>query len=186
LKKLQENAHKYCIPIAKHTTQRTKAMDKEITMDTDLEEELTEEEREEELRNRELMIRESIAFMQTVTQVYGEAKGEEMWDTIVSTLDPSVKRQILMTMLKGNYATGIQLRGFYGQPKKVLAIKMVREVTGLGLKEAKDIVGQAYGFSGQRPMAWPAVTTGTPVNVPVNSRDRLEAIKKLESVGCFI
>jgi len=163
-------------------------MDKEITMDTDLEEELTEEEREEELRNRELMIRESIAFMQTVTQVYGEAKGEEMWDTIVSTLDPSVKRQILMTMLKGNYATGIQLRGFYGQPKKVLAIKMVREVTGLGLKEAKDIVDQAYGFSRQYDDSkpWPAVTTGTPVNVPVNSRDRLEAIKKLESVGCFI
>lgn len=160
-------------------------------MNTDLKEDLIEEEREEEFCNRELMIRESIAFMEAITQVYGEAKGEEMWDTIVTTLAPSVKRQILMTMLKGNYATGIQLRGFYGQPNKVLAIKMVREVTKLGLKEAKDIVDRAYGFTHTQytrddSQPWPAVTTGTPVNVPVNAKNRIEAIRKLESVGCYI
>lgn len=135
---------------------------------------------------RENMIREAISFMQAVIAEYGEEKGEEMWDTIVTTLDPSVKRQILMTMLTGNFGTKIVLRGFIGQPKKVNAIKAVRSITGLGLKEAKDIVDRCYGYTHSKDFPAGSINKGTNVEIEVKSCERREAIKMLEEAGCLV
>lgn len=149
--------------------------------------ELDEEAAAEATRRRELLLREAIAFMQVIIKEYGEEKGEQMWDTIVTTLDPSVKRQILMMMLTGNYSTKIVLRGFRGEPKKVNAIKAVRAVTGLGLKEAKEITDKFYGdYNRNRDYRPYEVTKGTPVEIEVDPAARQDIIKELESVGVLI
>ena len=62
----------------------------------------------ENTKNR--LVIEAIAFMQAVIAEYGAEKGEEMWDTIVLTLDPSVKRQILMKMLTGDFVGKVVIR----------------------------------------------------------------------------
>ena len=123
------------------------------------------------------LIIESIAFMQAVIAAYGPEKGEEMWDTIVLTLDPSVKRQILMKLLTGDFVGKVVIRGYRGERRAVRAIKAVREITGLGLKEAKDLIDRAYGRDN---------TKGLPTEIPVQPSLRREAIKELEAAGCIV
>lgn len=139
-------------------------------------------------RRREVLVRESIAFMQAIIREYGESKGEEMWETIVNTLDPSIKRQILMMMLTGHYSTKIMLRGFRGEPRKVHAIKAVRAVTGLGLKEAKEIIDKVYGdySRGKAYHPYEVVTKGVPVELEVEPAARQDVIKELEAAGVLI
>lgn len=142
---------------------------------------------DDEVLRRDRFVREAIVFMQAIINEYGEEKGEEMWDTIVTTLDPSVKRQILMMMLTGTYTTKVVIRGFVGEPRKVNAIKAVRQVTGLGLKEAKEIIDKAFGnFIRDKNYRPGEITKGTPVEIDVDPNERLDAIKALESVGCLL
>jgi len=126
---------------------------------------------------RNNLIIESIAFMQAVIAAYGPEKGEEMWDTIVLTLDPSVKRQILMKMLTGDFVGKVVIRGYRGERRVVQAIKAVRNITGLGLKESKDLVDHAYGSSNQ---------CGQPTEIEVDPNKRRDAIKELEAAGCIV
>jgi ribosomal protein L7/L12 len=126
---------------------------------------------------KDRLIIEAIAFMQAVIAEYGAEKGEEMWDTIVLTLDPSVKRQILVKMLTGDFVGKVVIRGYRGERRVVHAIKAVRSITGLGLKEAKDLVDRAYG-SGNRG--------GLPTEIQVDSHKRRDAIKELEAAGCIV
>jgi len=129
------------------------------------------------LYTKEHLIVEAIAFMQAVIAEYGAEKGEEMWDTIVLTLDPSLKRQILMKMITGDFAGRIIIRGYRGECRKVPAIKAVRNITGLGLKEAKDLVDRAYG---------PGNHGGQPTEIAVGPHKRRDAIKELEAAGCIV
>jgi len=129
------------------------------------------------LYTKEHLIVEAIAFMQAVIAEYGPEKGEEMWDTIVLTLDPSLKRQILMKMITGDFAGRIIIRGYRGECRKVPAIKAVRNITGLGLKEAKDLVDRAYG---------PGNQGGQPTEIEVGPHKRRDAIKELEAAGCIV
>ena len=147
-------------------------------------EEVLEAEKE---RKRTNFIQESISFMQAIIAEYGEEKGEQMWDTIITTLDPSVKRQMLMMMLTGNLCNKIVIRGFVGEPKKVAAIKAVREVTGLLLKEAKNIIDEVYGYTQNKSFSPNQIHKGeSAVEIEVDAESRREAIKILEAAGCWI
>lgn len=149
--------------------------------------EYDEEAEAEAARRRDTLIREAISFMQVIIEEYGEEKGEQMWDTIVTTLDPSVKRQILMLLLTGNYSAKIILRGFRGQPQKVTAIKAVRVAAGLSLKEAKHIIDTAYGDIDRDKDYHPyEVTKGTPVEIEVDPAKRKGIINDLELAGILI
>lgn len=133
---------------------------------------------DEEARDR--MISEAFMFMDAIYKFYGEEKGEEMWDTIITTLDPSIKRHMLMRMFAGDYKNEITIRKVVSQGKKVHIIKKIREITGLGLKEAKDIADQVV------PSDHPAYQNLHPVTFKVDPDRRRLAVKELEELGCII
>lgn len=138
---------------------------------------------------REVFVDDAITFMQSVIAQYGEEKGEAVWDTIVTVLDASVKRQILMRMLSGSYGGKIKITGFVGMPRFVHAIKAVRDVSSptLGLREAKDLVGMAYSaMKTQLPHECGVVYKGTPVEITIANGTRSVSISTLREAGCLV
>lgn len=126
---------------------------------------------------KEILIREAIAFMQSVINYYGAEEGEKAWDSIITSLGPSIKRNILMKLLTGSVEGKVVIRGYFGEPRKVPAIKAVRSVTGLGLKEAKDIIDRAYGYQN---------TGGIPTEITIKAENRINAVRELEAAGCLV
>lgn len=85
-----------------------------------------------------------ISFMQSVSDIYGAEKGMELWSTIADTIDPDLKADVFMAMLRGNFRQDkINVRqAFQGSvSSKVALIKCIRtyDRRRLTLKEAKDI-----------------------------------------------
>ena len=79
-----------------------------------------------------------MAFMRSITDCYGTEPGLLLWDRICEILDPDIKGEIFLAMLTGEYTPGrIRISGI--TPERVSVIKCIREVTGLGLKESKDL-----------------------------------------------
>ena len=130
--------------------------------------------------SRDRMINEAFMFMDSIYKFYGEEKGEEMWDIIVTTLDPSIKRHMLMRMFAGDYKTEITIRKVVSDGKKVHIIKKIREITGLGLKEAKEIADQVV------PSDNLAYQNLQPVTFKCDPDKRRLAIRELEGLGCII
>ena len=90
------------------------------------------------------LIGASISFMQTIADIYGPEKGQELWTTIADTVDPDLKGAVFMAMLTGNYRRDrLNVRNpFVGAiQNKVALIKCIRNYDRrrLSLKEAKDI-----------------------------------------------
>lgn len=134
---------------------------------------------EEEIKEK--MIQECFMFMESIYKYYGADKGEEMWDTIVTSLDPSIKRQMLLRMFKGDYKTEITIRKVVTDSKKVHIIKKIREITGLGLKEAKDIADQVCPTHNSS-----FYDNLHPVTFKVDPDKRRVAVRELEELGCII
>ena len=134
---------------------------------------------EEEIKEK--MIQECFMFMVSIYKYYGADKGEEMWDTIVTSLDPSIKRQMLLRMFKGDYKTEITIRKVVTDSKKVHIIKKIREITGLGLKEAKDIADQVCPTHNSS-----FYDNLHPVTFKVDPDKRRVAVRELEELGCII
>ena len=93
---------------------------------------------------KEELVSGSIAFMQTVAEIYGAEKGQELWTTIADTIDPDLKGEVFMAMLTGNYKQDkVHVRNPFLGPigEKIALIKCIRNYDrrNLGLKEAKDI-----------------------------------------------
>lgn len=88
--------------------------------------------------HRTEIIQNGLAFMRSITEAYGTDEGMKLWETIADSVDPDIKAKIFFAMLTGEYINFITITG-YAQGQKVPAIKAIRTVTGLGLKEAKDI-----------------------------------------------
>ena len=85
------------------------------------------------------IIQSGMNFMRAITEVYGTDEGMKLWDTIASTLDPDIKGQIFFAMLTGEYNNIITINSHQPGANRVVMIKAIRTVTGLGLKEAKDL-----------------------------------------------
>jgi len=130
--------------------------------------------------SRDRMINEAFMFMDSIYKFYGEEKGEEMWDIIVTTLDPSIKRHMLMRMFAGDYKSEITIRKVVTTDKKVHIIKKIREITGLGLKEAKEIADQVC------PHRDYPYQNMSPVTFSVDPDRRRVAVRELEELGCII
>lgn len=93
---------------------------------------------------KEELIGSSIVFMQTVSEIYGAERGQELWTAIADTIDPDLKGEVFMAMLTGNYRQDkIHVRNPFVSviQNKVALIKCIRNYDrrNLGLKEAKDI-----------------------------------------------
>lgn len=94
---------------------------------------------------KESIIQSGINFMRNITEAYGADEGMKLWDSISSTLDPDVKGQIFFAMLTGEYNGVITISSHKFGANRVSMIKAIRVVTGLGLKEAKDLSDDLSG-----------------------------------------
>lgn len=90
-------------------------------------------------QNKEDVISNGIAFMRSITEAYGVDEGMKLWDTIANTLDADVKGKIFFAMLTGDYQGRISVADCHNSADRVGMIKAIRAVTGMGLKEAKDL-----------------------------------------------
>ena len=85
------------------------------------------------------IISNGIHFIRSITEAYGPEQGMQLWDQIASVLDPDVKGEIFFTMLTGTNLNKIELKGVSQSANAVACIKEIRNWTGFGLKEAKDV-----------------------------------------------
>lgn len=94
--------------------------------------------------DRHNLVGAGISFMQIVADIYGAEKGMELWSTIADTVDPDLKADVFMAMLKGNFRQDkiTVKQAFQGSvSSKVELIRCLRNYDRrrLSLKEAKDI-----------------------------------------------
>ena len=90
------------------------------------------------------LIFSAVDFMRVVAEELGEELSEDRIDAMFDAFDPSLKKQILMEMIKGNIGNRIRLQITDHENRQMInAIKAVRATTGFGLKETKDIVDSA-------------------------------------------
>lgn len=140
--------------------------------------------------HKDEIIASGISFMRSITEAYGAETGMELWDTISSTLDPDVKGQIFFTMLTGEYGKRITIRAVRPDTGKVALIKEIRNLTGLGLKEAKDlsdVVMPSTIYDHITGRSMPATVKGTPVTFDITKEfTRGDAVKRLRDLGCSI
>ncbi len=87
------------------------------------------------------IVSDSIKLMRTITEIYGQEKGMQLWEQIADTIDPGLKGDIFVAMLLGDYDSVVRVTGIKPGSNKVSLIKAMRvhDKRGFGLKEAKDI-----------------------------------------------
>ena len=121
--------------------------------------------------NKSYIIQTGIDFMRAITEVYDTDEGMKLWDTIASTLDPSIKGDIFFALLTGEYSSTVSITGYTGN-NKVELIKAIRSISGLGLKEAKDLSDEVFA--------------GRVVGLIVEPRLRSHAVAVLQGVKCIV
>lgn len=118
------------------------------------------------------VIQSGINFMRSITEAFGTDEGMKLWNTIADTLDPDVKGQIFFAMLTGEYNGIITLTGAMQSANRVTLIKAVRSVSGLGLKEAKDVCDGLW--------------EGKPQKLNVEPKNRNFALRELRNAGFYV
>ena len=88
----------------------------------------------------------TIEFLRAAREELGAELGEEKANAMIDAFDPALKAQVFFELLMGNigYVKIQREQGNVSTQKKIYAIKAVRRISGLGLKEAKDIVDGCY------------------------------------------
>ena len=122
--------------------------------------------------HKEDIIQSGINFMRSITEAYGTDEGMKLWDAIATTLDPDVKGQIFFALLTGEYNGIISIASFQAGSDRVWRIKSIRSVTGLGLKEAKDLSDM--------------LDVGKTIKLNINPKKRNEALAELRNAGFHI
>lgn len=115
------------------------------------------------------IVQTGIGFMRSITTAYGSDEGMKLWDTIASTLDPDIKGSIFFAMITGEYNDRITITSSQPGANRVAMIKAIRVVTGLGLKEAKDLSDIQL--------------TGKSITLTVNPKERISALRELRNAG---
>lgn len=118
------------------------------------------------------VIQSGINFMRSITEAFGTDEGMKLWDTIAETLDSDVKGQIFFAMLTGEYNGIITLTGAMQSANRITLIKAVRSVSGLGLKEAKDVCDGLW--------------EGKPQKLNVEPKNRNFALRELRNAGFYV
>lgn len=119
--------------------------------------------------HKEQIIQSGIGFMRSITDAYGTDEGMKLWDTIASALDPDIKGQIFFAMLTGEYNNIITVASRSVHSNKISVIKAIRAVTGLGLKEAKDLSDE--------------LDSGKSIRLMCDPKHRHSSIKLLREAG---
>lgn len=119
--------------------------------------------------HKDAIIANGMHFMRSITEAYGADEGMRLWETIAGTLDPDVKGQIFFAMITGTHNNRIVLRRVGPNTDRVARIKEIRNWTGLGLKEAKDLSDM--------------VELGKPMSLTVRPQEYSVAVVGLRRVG---
>jgi ribosomal protein L7/L12 len=119
------------------------------------------------------IVSDGIAFLRSITMAYGSETGMELWDTIATTLDPSIKGKIFFSMLTDSHEDRVTVTGAANGANKIMCIKLIRQYTGLGLTEAKN----AY----EAPVDY-----RQPTVLKVNPKDRRNMIDDLRQNGMIV
>lgn len=122
--------------------------------------------------HKEDIIQSGINFMRSITEAYGTDEGMKLWDAIATTLDPDVKGQIFFAMLTGEYNGIISIASVQQGADRVWRIKAIRSVTGLGLKEAKDLSDM--------------LDSGKTIKLNVDPKKRNQALAELRGAGFHV
>lgn len=80
-----------------------------------------------------------VAFLRCITNAYGTEDGMKLWDNIFASFDNEVKGAIFFAAINGHSGNKLTIRGVDEHSDRIARIKAIRTVSGLGLKEAKDI-----------------------------------------------
>lgn len=115
------------------------------------------------------IIQNGINFMRCITEAYGTDDGMKLWDAIADTLDPDVKGQIFFAMLTGDYNDVVKISSFQLSSNSVWRVKAIRAVTGLGLKEAKDLSD--------------ILDSGKTIQLKIDPKKRGESLNELRNAG---
>ena len=118
------------------------------------------------------VIQSGMSFMRAITEAYGTDEGMKLWDTIASTLDPDIKGQIFFAMLTGDYNGVVSISSLQAGSDRVWRIKSIRSVTGLGLKEAKDLSD--------------LLDSGKTIKLNINPKKRNESLAELRNAGFHV
>lgn len=89
----------------------------------------------------DMVVRDGIRFMESLTRHYGPERGQEIWEGINDVVGKEVKGKIFFAMITGDVLTDrvVFTAGIAHQKgNAVNVIKAIRNASGLGLKEAKD------------------------------------------------
>lgn len=124
------------------------------------------------VEHKEDIIQSGINFMRSITEAYGTDEGMKLWDTIANTLDPDVKGSIFFAMLTGDYNGIVNIASFQTGSDRIWRIKAIRAVTGLGLKEGKELSD--------------TLDSGKPIKLNINPKTRNEALKELRNAGFHV
>ena len=122
--------------------------------------------------HKEDIIQSGINLMRVITEAYGTDEGMKLWDTIANTLDPDVKGQIFFAMLTGDYNGIIKVSSFQQGSDRIKRIKTIRIVTGLGLKEGKDLSDM--------------LDSGKTITLNIDPKKRNECLSELRNAGFHV
>jgi len=121
---------------------------------------------------RQDVIQSGINFIRSITEAYGSDDGMRLWENIASVLDPEVKGQIFFALLTGEFNGIAVLTGSQPSANKIALIKAVRSVTGMGLKEAKDVCDNLW--------------SGKPQRLKVDPKNRNAVLRELRDAGFYL
>lgn len=130
--------------------------------------------------HKHAVISSGIDFMRSITRAFGTDVGLQLWDTISTTLDPCVKGDIFFAMLTGGIGSEITIHTAPVTIGKVTLIKIIREITGMGLKDAKDQADTVVPILTQLQSSKPITLT------VLEPKDREKYVKQLRDVGCHV
>lgn len=120
----------------------------------------------------DMIVSDSIAFIRSITTVYGSDQGMKLWETIADTLDPSIKGKTFFAMLTGSHEDRVTLSGYVAGTNKITCIKIIRQYTGMGLVESKN--------------AYESTEYGQKVQIKVDPKQRRECIDELRMNGMIV
>lgn len=122
--------------------------------------------------SEEDIIIDGLQFLRTLTEVYGQDKGMEVWHAMGDAIGAEVQGKIFFAMLTGDIPGSIAFKSDANRVNNAVAvIKCIRQYTGFGLKEAKD--------------KWDESKMKV-VRIDCDPKMKREFIRELRDLGCDI
>ena len=119
--------------------------------------------------DKEELVNESINYLRVINDVYGAEKSILLFENLSNVFDPELKKLVTLALLTGQYGNKITLVSVDNTTNKVAMIKLIREITGSSLKEAKDIAD--------------AVFSNTRQTIECDFRTRSEFVRRFKEYG---